>query len=197
MNLAYRRTVSPPSRRLPQIGSTRAGSLPGYRRGFALYPLLGSYSLPVRRALSVTDMVSTVVFALLPLFVIPVFLRLEELLYPRFPLLPRMLGTSLYLRPPTETAFFHEMLVLILSVFIVALVQVIGAAIFLKKAPWGEAVFVGGFFSLAVYGVLRGFQANPTDSLFFPLPALCGATIAWLGISGAILYPYFHRVFSR
>ena len=199
MNPVYRRTTASLPRTTREIpaGPPRAGRGVGYGKRLSPYPLFGTYSLPLRRALSITDLTSAVIFTLLPLLIVPVFLRLGELLCPWLRFFPRTIRGALYLRPPTGTVFFHEMLVLVLAVLIIALIQIVGALIFFKKSPWGESVFAGGFLTLAVYGVLRGFQLNPADALFFPLPALCGAAIAWVLIAGVILYPYFCRIFSR
>lgn len=199
MNPVYRRTNYDLNRRLPGPLSikTKLGTqnfhYRFYRRA-SVYPLFGTYSLPRGWVFSILDRVSTIIFAFMPLLIIPVYLQLARLLYPRLQLFPRIFRGRMFLRPPSGVQFFQEMSVLLLAILFVLLLQAIFAFILLRKAPWSEAILVGGLLSLAIYGVMRGFQA-PGDALFYPLPALGGALIIGIGLSVTTLYPYLRKVF--
>ena len=138
------------------------------------------------------------IFCLIPILLFPLYPEIGASLYRRFPFAVSVNA----LRPPSPALFFREMYVLILSGVSIIILQTIFALIFLRekktnggfsRVPWGEASVVGGLLSLGVFGVLRGFQAFPSDHLFFPAPALGAAIFCWLLIAGIILFPAFSR----
>ena len=136
------------------------------------------------------------IFLLIPILLFPLYPEIGRRLYLGFPFLAKAL------RPPTPTLFFREMYLLIISGVSIVIIQTIFALLFLRKkrtsgrfirVPWGEASIVGWLLSLGVFGVLRGFQAFPSDNLFFPAQVLGAAIFCWLLISGIILFPSLTR----
>jgi len=150
--------------------------------------------LPKRPAFPLPEKILSFLFILLPFLILPAFGHLSRLLYPGIRFLPRVFRGSDYLRPPSGPLFFREMSVLILAALAVIVLQAILALILRKNGPWGEAMAVGPLFAIALYGVIRGFQLNPTDTLFQPFPALTAAAGAWLILNLIILYPHLRRV---
>lgn len=141
-------------------------------------------------------LVPRILFFLIPLLFLPLYLRLARLIYPGLSLLTRTI------RPPSPLSFFREMYILILAAASVVILQIVFALIFIPRSGptrgrqeihWWEASVVGGLLSLGVYGVLRGFQASPSDHLFFPAAALGAAVFCWLLISGIILFSAIGR----
>ncbi len=169
----------------------------GYGRKIAektLLPVL--FDIPAERFSIWRLLIPGLIFLLIPIIIFPLYPEIGRRLYRGFPFLVKAL------RPPTPTLFFREMYVLILSGAAIVILQTIFALIFLRKkktdrgsvrVPWGEASIVGWLLSLGVFGVLRGFQAFPSDHLFFPASALGAAIFCWLLISGIILFPAFSR----
>ena len=169
----------------------------GYGRKIAgkmLLPVL--FDIPAERFSIWRLLIPGLIFLLIPIIIFPLYPEIGRRLYRGFPFLVSSL------RPPSPTLFFREMYVLIISGVSIVILQTIFALIFLRKkrtadgfvkVPWGEASIVGWLLSLGVFGVLRGFQAFPSDHLFFPAPALGAAIFCWLLISGIILFPAFSR----
>lgn len=133
------------------------------------------------------------VLSLLPVLGLPVALRLGDLIYPRLQLVPMSYRGIARLIPPSQVTFFREMAVVGLAAAFIFILQMSFTLITgnrgEKKLPWAEAGIVGGLFSLGVYGVLRGYQASPSDFFLFPLPALGMAILAWVLLSFSITLP--------
>ncbi len=169
----------------------------GYSRkiaGKTFLPVL--FDIPVERFSIWRLLIPGLFFLLIPIIIFPLYPEIGRSLYRGFPFLVKTL------RPPTPTLFFREIYILIISGVSIVIIQIIFALIFLRKKKtnggsvrglWGEASIVGWLLSLGVFGVLRGFQAFPSDHIFFPAPALGAAIFCWLLISGIILFPAFSR----
>ncbi len=172
----------------PYLGYSRRVAL---KRSLPVLPPLMLERFYIRRLL-----IPGLIFFLIPMLLFLVYPDIGRRLYNGF------IFSARRLRPLSPALFFREMYVLILSGAAIIIIQTIFALIFLRKkripggairVPWGEASIVGGLLALGVFGILRGFQASPSDHLFFPAPALGAAIFCWLLISGTILFPVLIR----
>lgn len=163
----------------------------GYGRTFYLkQPSLFILPLPSER-ISIGVWISGVIFFILPVVLFPLYPEIGRRFYPGFPFLVHAL------RPPTPVLFFREMYIFIISGAAIVFIQMLLGLILLRnkkfysttdKIHWGEAGIVGWLLSMGFFGLLRGFQTTSLDSFFFPAPVLGAAILAWLLISGIILF---------